>query len=141
MASFFIDESSGIDGPNSGTQESPYKSLSFAVFMAGAEGAKYLIRKDGTSEYDEPTKSSLKKAVKDAEGIAKKRKKAEEAATLEETKNRAEREKRERLLEDSKQIVLVENEELPKAIKVSHLNAFYFHALNLFCVVDQDRKS
>lgn len=117
MSSFYIDESTGTDGPNSGSQESPYKSLSFAIFAVG--GAKYLIRKDSTLEYDEPTKSSLKKAVKDAEGLAKKRKKAEEAAILEETKNKAEREKREKLLEDSKKIVLVENEELSKAVKVS----------------------
>jgi asparaginyl-tRNA synthetase len=123
MATFYIDEFTGLDETEKGTQESPYKSLAFAVFSAaGTVSPTYLIRKDSSVEYDPPTQSALKKAIKGAEGLEKKRKKAEESATREANEKKAEREKREKLLADSKKIVLVEDTELPKAIKVcNHL--------------------
>lgn len=125
MSTFYIDESTGSDEQGKGSQEQPYKSLSFAIFSAaGLEDSKYLIRKDSTLEFDEPTKSGLKKAIKDAEGLAKKKKKAEEAAAQDASKEKAEKEKREKLLEDSKQIVLKENEDLPKAVKVRDYTVF-----------------
>jgi asparaginyl-tRNA synthetase len=119
MSTIYIDESTGSDETGTGTQELPYKSLAFAVFSStGIEAPKYSIRKDSSAEYDSPTQSALKKAIKGAEGLEKKRKKAEELAAREANEKRAEREKREKLLDDSKKIVLVENAELPKAIKV-----------------------
>jgi asparaginyl-tRNA synthetase len=113
MASFYVDETAGSDLTGVGSQESPYQSLAHALFAQG-QSAKVLARKDQSAEYEEPTQSALKKAKKGADGLEKKRKKAEElaeAATLE-------REKRDRLLEESKKIELLEDASLPAASKV-----------------------
>ncbi|KAF4600052.1 putative asparagine--tRNA ligase, cytoplasmic [Pleurotus pulmonarius] len=110
------DEAAGSDTTGSGSQEAPYASLGFAVFTHGAT-TSFQIRKDATATYDEPTQSSLKKAKKTAEGMEKKRKKQEELAAKETKEKSDEKEKRDKLLEDSKKIVLVEDESLPKAIK------------------------
>ena len=117
MASIYIDETSGSD-TGKGTQEEPYQSLGQALFNHGPT-ASYLIRKDQTAQYDEPTQSSLKKAKKTADGIEKKRKKQEELTEREAKEKGEEREKRERLLEESKKIILEEDISLPKATKVS----------------------
>ena len=114
MASIHIDETSGSDDTGKGTLEEPYKSLGQALFNHSLT-ASYLIRKDETVQYDEPTQSSLKKAKKTADGIEKKKKKQEELA-----KEKGEEiEKREKLLEESKKIVLEEDITLPKATRVS----------------------
>lgn len=113
MASVYVDETAGSDLTGGGSQEAPYQSLPHALFTHG-QTAKVLVRKDPSAEYEEPTQSALKKAKKGADGLEKKRKKAEElaeAATVE-------REKRERLLEESKKIQLVEDATLPAAAKV-----------------------
>ena len=60
----------------------------------------------------------MKKAKKGADGLEKKRKKAEELAEREAKEKAAEREKREKLLEESKKIVLTEDASLPKPTKV-----------------------
>ncbi|KAF7428843.1 putative asparagine--tRNA ligase, cytoplasmic [Pleurotus ostreatus] len=116
MSTIYIDEASGSDATGSGSQEAPYASLGFAVFTHGPT-TSYQVRKDATATYDEPTQSSLKKAKKTAEGMEKKRKKQEELAAKETKEKGDEKEKRDKLLEDSKKIVLVEDESLPKAIK------------------------
>lgn len=122
MSTTYVDEAVGSDDTGKGTQDTPYKSLAFALFTAGADvSAKFLIRKDATAEYDEPTQSALKKAKKGADGLEKKRKKAEELAAREANENNEERERRERLLEESKKIILKEDESLPKSKKVCGL--------------------
>ena len=119
MSTVYVDEATGSDETGKGTQELPYKSLPFAVYSrAGLDNVKYLIRKDATADYDESTQSALKKAKKGADGIEKKRKKAEELAVREDSEKKAERERREKLLEESKKIVLEEDPALPKAIRV-----------------------
>jgi len=121
MASIYIDETSGSD-TGKGTQEEPYQSLGQALFNHGPT-ASYLIRKDQTVEYNEPTQSSLKKAKKTADGIEKKKKKQEELTEREVKEKGEEREKREKLLEESKKIILEEDISLPKATKskIAHL--------------------
>ena len=118
MAPIHIDEASGSDDSGKGTQEEPYQSLGQALFIHGP-AASYLIRKDPTAQYDEPTQSSLKKAKKTADGIEKKRKKQEELAERDAKEKGEEKEKREKLLEESKKIILEEDVSLLKATKVS----------------------
>ena len=119
MSTVYVDEAVGSDETGKGTQELPYKSLAFAVYSGGGlDNIKYLIRKDATADYEETTQSALKKAKKGADGIEKKRKKAEELAAREDTEKKAEKEKKEKLLEESKKIVLEEDPALPKAVKV-----------------------
>ena len=134
MAPIYIDETSGSDDTVKGTQEEPYKSLGQALFNHGPS-ASYLIRKDQTVQYDEPTQSSLKKAKKTADGIEKKKKKQEELAERSAKENVEEKEKREKLLEESKKIVLEEDISLPKATKVS--NIIYFSIFHFRIVLTQ----
>jgi asparaginyl-tRNA synthetase len=127
MAPIHIDETSGSDDTGKGTQEEPYKSLGQALFNHGPTTASYLIRKDQTVQYDEPTQSSLKKAKKTADGIEKKKKKQEELAERNAKEKGEENEKREKLLEESKKIVLEEDLSLPKATRVSFFFFFVFY--------------
>ena len=114
---YYVDEATGSDDTGKGTQELPYQSIAFALFAHGHE-SKVLSRKDASATYEEPTQSALKKAKKGADGLEKKRKKAEELAEREAKEKAAEREKREKLLEESKKIVLIEDASLPKPTKV-----------------------
>lgn len=119
MSSAYIDEAAGSDETGKGTQELPFKSLAFAVYSTdGPDNVKYLIRKDATVDYDEATQSALKKAKKGADGIEKKKRKAEEFAAREDGERKAERERKEKLLEESKKIVLEEDSTLLRATKV-----------------------
>jgi asparaginyl-tRNA synthetase len=115
MSAIFIDETAGSDETGQGTETAPYKSLAHALYAGGAE-SKLLMRKD--DGWDEPTQSALKKAKKGADGLEKKRKKAEELKEREAAAGKEERERREKLIEESKKIVLKEDEALPKAKKV-----------------------
>ncbi|KAI0316575.1 asparaginyl-tRNA synthetase [Amylostereum chailletii] len=118
MSTYHVDEAAGSDATGTGTPDAPYQTLAFALFTHGQD-SKVLVRKDSTAAYDEPTQSALKKAKKGADGLEKKRKKAEEDTQA----KAAEREKREKVLEESKKIVLVEDLTLPEAIKtkIAHL--------------------
>lgn len=113
----YICETSGSDTTGQGTQDQPYQSIAYALFIHGQSQACQ-ARKDPNTPYEEPTQSSLKKAKKNAEGLEKKKKKAEEQAERDAKKGEEEREKREKLLEESKKIVLEEDSSLPKATKV-----------------------
>ncbi|KAJ8076663.1 asparagine--tRNA ligase [Marasmius tenuissimus] len=117
MASVYVDETAGSDTPGNGSESQPYQTLAYALFVTGIGEAKYLIRKDASSPFDEPTQSALKKAKKGADGLEKKKKKQEELAEREAKEKGAEKEKREKLLEDSKKIVLTEDSSLPEAKK------------------------
>ncbi|OCH93522.1 asparaginyl-tRNA synthetase [Obba rivulosa] len=120
MASIYIDETAGSDEIGKGTQEQPYQTLAFALYSHS--DALLLIRKDPNSDYEEPTQSALKKAKKGADGLEKKRKKAEELAERDAQQKKEERERREKLLEESKKIVLEEDPTLPPATKAKLAN-------------------
>lgn len=123
MSTIHVDESTGSDETGKGTPEQPYQSLAFALFTH--PDAKLLVRKDAAGTYEEPTQSALKKAKKGADGLEKKRKKAEELAERDAKEKKEERERREKLIEESKKIILVEDESLPKAkkAKIGHLES------------------
>lgn len=116
MATIYVDESAGSDDTGKGTPELPYQTLAFAIYTHAA--TPILARKDPAASYEEPTQSALKKAKKGADGLEKKRKKAEEAAEREAKEEADKRERRQKLLEESKKIVLEEDPSLPKATKV-----------------------
>ncbi|TFK74642.1 asparaginyl-tRNA synthetase [Pluteus cervinus] len=116
MAPFHIDDGTGSDTTGDGSIEKPYQSLGLAVLNHGTT-ASFLIRKDANSTYEEPTQSSLKKAKKTADGLEKKRKKAEELAEREAKEKGEEKEKRDKLWEESKKIVLKEDASLPAAVR------------------------
>ncbi|KAI0941455.1 asparagine--tRNA ligase, variant 3 [Taiwanofungus camphoratus] len=115
MATIYVDESAGSDDTGKGTPELPYQTLAFAIYTHAA--TPILARKDPAASYEEPTQSALKKAKKGADGLEKKRKKAEEAAEREAKEEADKRERRQKLLEESKKIVLEEDPSLPKATK------------------------
>jgi asparaginyl-tRNA synthetase len=120
MAPIYIDEAVGSDTTGSGTIEAPYQSLGVALFNhpTSESTPAFLIRKDAAGTYEEPTQSSLKKAKKTADGLEKKKKKAEELAEREAKEKGDEKERREKILEESKKIVLEEDGTLPKPTKV-----------------------
>jgi hypothetical protein len=119
MSTLFIDETAGSDDTGNGTAEAPYQTLAFAFFTAGDPPPTLRLRKDPNTEWDEPTQSALKKARKGAEGLEKKKKRAAELAERDAGTQAAERERKERALEESKKIVLTEDASLPKAKTVS----------------------
>ncbi|TDL18010.1 asparaginyl-tRNA synthetase [Rickenella mellea] len=112
MTQVHVDETSGSDTTGDGTPDKPYQNLAYALFTH-PQDVELLVRKDQSTPYDKPTASSLKKAVKGADGLKKKQQKAGEIAERE-AKERAEAEKK---LEESKKIVLTEDASLPKAVK------------------------
>ena len=91
MSTIHVDETTGSDESGKGTPELPYQSLAFALYTH--PDAKFLVRKDATGTFEEPTQSALKKAKKGADGLEKKRKKAEELAEREAKEKKEERER------------------------------------------------
>lgn len=122
MAPIHVDEATGSDDTGKGTPDAPYQSLAFALYTH--PDGPFQIRKDATTPYDEPTQSSLKKAKKGADGIEKKKKKAEEFAQREAKEQAETRERKEKKVQESKKIVLQEDLSLPKATKV-RTNSLY----------------
>ncbi|KIK13861.1 hypothetical protein PISMIDRAFT_371111 [Pisolithus microcarpus 441] len=112
----YVDQANGVDAAGRGTIDLPYHTLAYAIFSTPAdaiETTQYQIRKGPEAQYDAPTQSATKKAKKDAQGLEKKRLKAE----AEENEARERQEKREKRLDESKKIVLVEDPSLPTPIK------------------------
>jgi asparaginyl-tRNA synthetase len=130
MSQYYIDETTGSDTTGDGTEQKPYQSLAYALFTHG-QSSSCLIRKDSSAPYDEPTQSALKKAKKGADGLEKKKKKAEEIAEREAREKGEADAKREKLLEESKKIKLEEDPSLPAAVKV-YFVSFYGFILFLF---------
>ncbi|KAI9570740.1 asparaginyl-tRNA synthetase [Boletus coccyginus] len=116
MRSVYIDQAIGIDTPGNGTIDRPYQTLAYAIFTtpsADVDNTVFQIRKSADAEYDAPTQSATKKAKKDAQGLEKKRLKAE----AEEKEARERQARRERRLEESRKVVLVEDASLPTPTK------------------------
>ncbi|KAH0829118.1 asparaginyl-tRNA synthetase [Lanmaoa asiatica] len=117
----YIDQAIGVDAPGNGTIDHPYQTLAYAIFTTPssvADNLVFQIRKSADAEYDAPTQSATKKAKKDAQGLEKKRLKAE--AEQKETRERQER--REKRLEESRKVVLVEDASLPTPSKSKIVN-------------------
>ncbi|KAI0049674.1 asparaginyl-tRNA synthetase [Auriscalpium vulgare] len=133
MSTYHVDEAAGADATGNGAADAPYQTIAFALFTHGQD-AKVLVRKDAATPYDEPTQSALKKAKKGADGLEKKKKKAEELATREAQAKGEERERKEKLLEQSKSIKLEEDASLPKAnkAKIGNLAPFRSQRVRVF---------
>ena len=117
MSTVYIDQATGVDAPGNGTIDRPYQTLAYAIFStpsAEVDNAVFQVRKSADVEYDAPTQSATKKAKKDAQGLEKKRLKAE----AEEKEARERQERREKRLEESRKVVLVEDALLPAPVKV-----------------------
>ncbi|KAF2203049.1 asparaginyl-tRNA synthetase [Delitschia confertaspora ATCC 74209] len=123
---FHIDEDVGEDSTTqTGAQDSPYKSLGYAVFTHG-ETAKYLTRKSKTGDIPEGSdesarlewkpaaKAAMKKAVNYAKQQQKKAGREKELLAL----RQKEDEDRKKVLDEAKKIVIEEDLSLPKADKI-----------------------
>lgn len=118
MSTIYIDQAIGVDTAGNGTIDRPYQTLAYAIFVTPSsevDNTVFQFRKNFNVEYDIPTQSATKKAKKDAQGLEKKRLKAE----AEEKEARERQERREKRLEESRKVVLVEDASLPTPTKVS----------------------
>lgn len=122
----YVDEEIGSDAPDTnGTEEKPFKTLS-AAFVRHENAVEYLVKKreatpgkDGapdevTAEWKPAAKAALKKAVNFAETQKKKALKEKEMAV----RQKKEQDDRQRALDDAKKIVISEDTNLPKAVKM-----------------------
>ncbi|KAF7714524.1 Asparagine--tRNA ligase, cytoplasmic [Penicillium ucsense] len=127
--SIYIDEDVGRDDASAtGTESAPYKTLlhAFVQHAPTTEGIQYLTRKSQTDaagenvdpaaklEWKPATKSAMKKATNLYEQRKKKAAKEQELAIRE----KAEADKRQKVLEEAKKVVITEDASLPKPIRI-----------------------
>ncbi|KAI2121195.1 asparagine--tRNA ligase [Ophidiomyces ophidiicola] len=126
----YIDEDVGTDDQSAaGTDLAPYKTLLYALLQhppPPANDVQYLTRKSETGpvaddgdasarlEWKPATKSAMKKATSLFEARMKKAAKEHDLAL----RQREEADKRQRVLEDAKKIVITENAALPTAVRI-----------------------
>jgi asparaginyl-tRNA synthetase len=125
----FIDEDVGRDDDAaSGTASSPYKTLLYAMIQhpSTGDGPTYMIRKSQTGpvsedgdpsarlEWKPATKSALKKTTGLYEQHKRKQAKAAELAVRE----KEEALRRQKVLEEAKKVVIIEDTSLPKPVKI-----------------------
>jgi asparaginyl-tRNA synthetase len=125
----YIDDDVGVDSMSvHGTEASPFKTLLYAYirFPPQPEGPSYLTRKSETGEvsadgdpaarleWKPPTKSATKKAHNLYEQHKKKVTREKELLAQKEKENVKRREQ----LEEAKKLVIVQDERLPKAVKI-----------------------
>lgn len=116
----YVDESTGSDTTENGSPEKPYQTAAYAIFANDqSQSLIILIRSRVENDYAEISPSGLKKARKNAEGLSKKAKKAEEQRVRQEQVKRSEAERSHKKLEDSKQVVLEDDPSLPIPVKVT----------------------
>jgi asparaginyl-tRNA synthetase len=128
MATIYIDEDVGRDDSTAtGSESAPYKTLVHAYLQhPPAEGNQYLMRKSQTDapgedvdpaaklEWKPATKSATKKALSIVEQRKKKAAKEQELAIRE----KQEAEKRQKVLEEAKKVVITEDASLPKPVRI-----------------------
>jgi asparaginyl-tRNA synthetase len=124
---YYIDEDVGLDTPQqTGAEDSPYKSLGYAVFTRGDDKNAFKTRKSLTSELPEGAdasarlewkdvaKAAMKKAVNFAKAQKKKAEKEQEQLALRSKEEAA----RNKVLDEAKKIVLEEDTTLPQPLKI-----------------------
>jgi asparaginyl-tRNA synthetase len=111
----FVDGDKGKDEAGRGGKDAPFETAGFAVYSSG-ESTPIVVVKDG--QMDLISASALKKAKKNADGIAKKAEKAAKAAEQQTAKDAEEAKK----IEASKNVVIKEDASLPKATKIKLRN-------------------
>ena len=129
MTSIYIDEDVGKDDSSAhGTESSPYKTLLYALIQHGsaADAPTYLTRKSETGpvspdgdpaarlEWKPPAKSAVKKATNAYESHKKKVAKQADLAIRE----KEEADKRAKVLEEAKKVIIKEDESLPAPVKI-----------------------
>ncbi|KAJ5160745.1 Asparagine--tRNA ligase cytoplasmic [Penicillium canariense] len=127
--SIYIDEDVGHDDASAaGTEAAPYKTLihAFVQHAPTTAGIQYLTRKSQTDaagedvdpaaklEWKPATKSAMKKATNLWEQRKKKAAKEQELAIRE----KAEADKRHKVLEEAKKVVITEDASLPKPVRI-----------------------
>ncbi|KAI7217849.1 asparaginyl-tRNA synthetase [Hortaea werneckii] len=115
----YVDEAVGFDSTEGdGSQAKPYKSVSYAYLQHGGE-TTYLVKNkekgEGEPEWKAAAKAALKKAANYADQQKKKAGKEAELAI----RQKKEQEERERALEEAKKIVIKEDPNLPKAVRIN----------------------
>lgn len=122
-AKCYIDPTAGKDDETAdGSEAKPYQSLYHALIqhLDSPAPPKYLTKvapKEGSTDgptWEEPAKSALKKAVGRVDAYKKKLVKEAQAANKEEE----DRQRRLKNLEESKKIVIKEDESLPPAVRI-----------------------
>jgi asparaginyl-tRNA synthetase len=118
MTTIYVDEDAGLDeATQAGTKDAPFKTLTFA-YRPGE--VQYLTRKSGDAddqaaqEWKPAARTTLKKAAKFYEIQEKKKKTQGETAA----KQKEVEDQREKVLEEAKKIVLQEDKNLPKPIRI-----------------------
>jgi asparaginyl-tRNA synthetase len=120
LSTVYVDESTGSDTTGNGTLDKPYQTAAYAIFATDqSKPPIVLIRSKSENDYAEISPSGLKKAKKNADGLSKKAKKAQEQRLKEEQEKGAEAQRLLRKLEDSRQVVLKEDPTLATPIKVT----------------------
>ena len=117
----YVDTVIGNDTDGDGSANAPYLTASHALDVSDPQTIKIHIRvAEGElkGQWAEITQSALKKATRDAQGIKKKREKAEQLALKNASEDAAKRERQAKRIEESKQVTLTEDSTLPTAIKV-----------------------
>jgi asparaginyl-tRNA synthetase len=127
--SIYIDEDVGVDDATAtGSETAPYKTLvhAFVQHAPTTEGIQYLTRKSKTDaagenvdpaaklEWKPATKSAMKKATNLYEQRKKKAAKEQELAIRE----KAESDKRQKVLEEAKKVIIKEDTSLPKPVRI-----------------------
>ena len=115
----YVDESTGSDDTGDGTQDAPYATPLAAMIAKGTSDLSLLVRKTPADDWTPIGTSALKKAKKAYEINERKLKKAEENKDRLEKEARELKERDARRLEESKKLVLIEDEGLPVATRVS----------------------
>ncbi|KAK4556043.1 hypothetical protein LTR86_006739 [Recurvomyces mirabilis] len=114
----YIDEETGLDHENSGTQEKPYKTVQYAYIQKNGEASFFTRDPESPPEegvkWKPAAKAALKKAANYADAQRKKAGKANELAIRE----KQEQESREKALEEAKKIVIKDDPSLPAAHKI-----------------------
>lgn len=113
-----VDLVGGNDSTGDGSASAPYLTASHVLLKHGASPVNILVRKAAGEEYAEITKSALKTARKEADGIEKKRKRAEELAARDAEKEAAAKEKKAKQLDEARKVVLEDDPKLQAATKV-----------------------
>ncbi|KAK5725338.1 hypothetical protein LTR15_003523 [Elasticomyces elasticus] len=118
---YYVDEETGVDSTDGadGSTSKPYKTVSFA-YLQHSDQAQYLVKNkdregDDKEEWKPASKAALKKAVNYADQQKKKAGKEKELAI----RQKKEQEDREKALEETKKIVIKEDESLPKATRIN----------------------
>lgn len=97
----------GKDEPDRGSESSPYATPAYAYYKSKSD--QIYVQKDG--KYELISASALKKAKKNAEGLAKKAEKAQKAAADQAAKS----DEQSARLEAARKIQITEDKSLPKA--------------------------